>query len=43
MASPLLTAEVGATHLEVIVGDVTALDVDAIVNAATTHCSAVAE
>ena len=32
--SPLLTAEVGATRLEVCVADITTLDVDAIVNAA---------
>jgi O-acetyl-ADP-ribose deacetylase len=31
---PLLTAEVGATRLEVCVADITTLDVDAIVNAA---------
>ncbi|MEX0753249.1 MAG: macro domain-containing protein, partial [Xanthobacteraceae bacterium] len=31
---PLLTAEAGATRLEVIVADITTLDVDAIVNAA---------
>jgi len=30
----LLTAEVGQTHLDVIVADITTLDVDAIVNAA---------
>jgi len=34
MVAPLLSAVVGATRLEVIVGDITALDVDAIVNAA---------
>jgi O-acetyl-ADP-ribose deacetylase (regulator of RNase III) len=35
MASePLLTAEVGATRLEILVADITTLDVDAIVNAA---------
>jgi O-acetyl-ADP-ribose deacetylase (regulator of RNase III) len=32
--SPLLTAEVGATRLEVCVADITTLDFDAIVNAA---------
>jgi O-acetyl-ADP-ribose deacetylase (regulator of RNase III) len=32
--TPLLTAEVGATRLEVCVADITTLDVDAIVNAA---------
>jgi O-acetyl-ADP-ribose deacetylase (regulator of RNase III) len=31
---PLLTAEVGATRLEIVVADITTLDVDAIVNAA---------
>ena len=31
---PLLTAEVGATKLEIVVADITTLDVDAIVNAA---------
>jgi O-acetyl-ADP-ribose deacetylase (regulator of RNase III) len=34
MASPLLTAEVGATRLEICVADITTLDVAAIVNAA---------
>jgi O-acetyl-ADP-ribose deacetylase len=33
-APPLLTAEVGATRLEVCVADITTLDVEAIVNAA---------
>ncbi|HEU5275392.1 MAG TPA: O-acetyl-ADP-ribose deacetylase [Xanthobacteraceae bacterium] len=33
---PLLTAEVGAARLEVLVADITTLDVDAIVNAANT-------
>jgi O-acetyl-ADP-ribose deacetylase (regulator of RNase III) len=33
-ASPLLTAEVGATRLEICVADITTLDVAAIVNAA---------
>src|SRR5712671_5803131 len=32
--TPLLSAEVGATRLEICVADVTTLDVDAIVNAA---------
>ena len=34
--SPLLTASVGASRLEVCVADITTLDVDAIVNAANT-------
>jgi O-acetyl-ADP-ribose deacetylase len=34
MASPLLTAEIGATRLEICVADITTLDVAAIVNAA---------
>ena len=34
--SPLLTASVGASRLEICVADITALDVDAIVNAANT-------
>jgi O-acetyl-ADP-ribose deacetylase (regulator of RNase III) len=34
MPSPLLTAEVGATRLEIVVADITTLAVDAIVNAA---------
>jgi O-acetyl-ADP-ribose deacetylase (regulator of RNase III) len=34
MAEPLLTAEVGAARLEIVVADITTLDVDAIVNAA---------
>src|SRR6476469_5615542 len=33
-AQPLLTAEVSATRLEILVADITTLDVDAIVNAA---------
>src|SRR5262245_48005642 len=33
-AAPLITAEVGATRLEICVADITTLDVDAIVNAA---------
>jgi O-acetyl-ADP-ribose deacetylase len=33
-STPLLTAEVGATRLEICVADITTLDVDAIVNAA---------
>jgi O-acetyl-ADP-ribose deacetylase (regulator of RNase III) len=36
MNDPLLTAEIGAARLEIVVGDITALDVDAIVNAANT-------
>src|SRR5262245_14587596 len=32
--APLLTAEVGPAHLDVVVADITTLDVDAIVNAA---------
>jgi O-acetyl-ADP-ribose deacetylase len=35
-APPLLTAEAGATRLEICVADITTLDVDAIVNAANT-------
>ncbi len=31
-----LTAEIGETHLEVVVADITTLDIDAIVNAANT-------
>ena len=34
IAPPLLTAEVGATRLEICVADITTLDVDALVNAA---------
>jgi O-acetyl-ADP-ribose deacetylase (regulator of RNase III) len=34
MSEPLLTAEVGTARLEICVGDITALEVDAIVNAA---------
>jgi O-acetyl-ADP-ribose deacetylase (regulator of RNase III) len=35
MAAPsLLTAEIGATYLDIVVGDITTLDADAIVNAA---------
>jgi O-acetyl-ADP-ribose deacetylase (regulator of RNase III) len=34
MQKPLLMAEAGATRLEIIVADITTLDVDAIVNAA---------
>src|SRR4029079_5926676 len=33
-AQPLLTAEVSATRLDILVADITTLDVDAIVNAA---------
>src|SRR6516225_5254752 len=36
MTASLLTAEVGATRLEICVADITTLDVDAIVNAANT-------
>src|SRR5262245_4840021 len=32
--TPLMTAEVGDAHLDVVVADITTLDVDAIVNAA---------
>src|SRR2546425_1939502 len=35
-SAPLLTAEVGATRLEICVADITTLAVDAIVNAANT-------
>jgi O-acetyl-ADP-ribose deacetylase (regulator of RNase III) len=34
MTTPLVTAEVGTARLEVVVADITTLDVDAIVNAA---------
>jgi O-acetyl-ADP-ribose deacetylase len=34
MSAPLLTAEVGTARLEICVADITALDVEAIVNAA---------
>ncbi len=34
MSSPLLSAEIGPTRLDVVIGDITTLDVDAIVNAA---------
>jgi O-acetyl-ADP-ribose deacetylase (regulator of RNase III) len=34
MNEPLFTAEAGSTRLDIVVGDITALDVDAIVNAA---------
>lgn len=33
-ATPIFTTEIGAVHLDVIVGDITTLDIDAIVNAA---------
>jgi O-acetyl-ADP-ribose deacetylase (regulator of RNase III) len=33
-ATPLLTAEIGATRLDIVVADITTLEVDAIVNAA---------
>ncbi|MPZ37746.1 MAG: O-acetyl-ADP-ribose deacetylase [Rhizobiales bacterium] len=36
MVAPVLAAEIGPTQLEICVGDITALDVDAIVNAANT-------
>ena len=36
LPSPLLSAEVGPRRLEVVVADITTLDVDAIVNAANT-------
>ncbi len=34
MTEPLLTAEISQTRLDIVVGDITSLDVDAIVNAA---------
>src|ERR1700743_1588971 len=34
VAPPLLTAEIGATRLEICVADITTLDLDALVNAA---------
>ena len=34
--SPLLVADAGGVHLEVLVADITTLDIDAIVNAANT-------
>src|ERR1700748_1521135 len=34
MATPLITAEVGATALDIVVADITSLPVDAVVNAA---------
>src|SRR5258707_5004545 len=34
MSTPLLTAQIGSTRLEIYVADITTLDVDAIVNAA---------
>jgi len=34
MATPLITAEVGATALDIVVADITTLTVDAVVNAA---------
>src|SRR5262245_51720347 len=36
MQSPLLAAEVGPAQLEVLVADITTLNVDAVVNAANT-------
>ena len=32
--TPLLTVEVGAAQIDLVIGDITTLDVDAIVNAA---------
>jgi O-acetyl-ADP-ribose deacetylase (regulator of RNase III) len=37
MQPPLLTAEAGATRLEVVTADITTLDVDAVVNAANSR------
>jgi O-acetyl-ADP-ribose deacetylase len=37
MSSPLLTAEIGTTRLDIIVADITTLSVDAIVNAANSR------
>lgn len=34
MSTPLLTVEAGAAHIDLMIGDITTLDVDAIVNAA---------
>src|SRR6266403_5961175 len=34
MSTPLLTVQIGSTRLEIVVADITTLDVDAIVNAA---------
>lgn len=34
MSTPLLTVEAGGAHIDLLIGDLTALDVDAIVNAA---------
>ena len=42
MPAPLLTAEAGPARLEVVVADITTLEVDAIVNAANARCSAAA-
>src|SRR3974377_1245891 len=36
MAGPLLSAEIGEALLDIVVADITTLDVDAIVNAANT-------
>src|SRR5260221_11812566 len=36
MSTPLLTAQIGSTRLEIYVADITTLDVDGIVNAANT-------
>jgi hypothetical protein len=38
----IATAATGAARLEIVVADITALDLDAIVNAATFRCSAAA-
>ncbi|ARP99422.1 O-acetyl-ADP-ribose deacetylase [Pseudorhodoplanes sinuspersici] len=34
MSTPLLTVEAGGAHIDLLIGDITTLDVDAIVNAA---------
>ena len=34
MSTPLLTVEAGSSHIDLVIGDITTLDVDAIVNAA---------
>jgi len=33
-STPVLTAEIGKTHIDIVIGDITTLDVDVIVNAA---------
>ena len=38
MNTPLLTVEVGAAHIDLLIADITTLDVDAIVNAANERC-----